>query len=171
MSKQPVNAPTGFHPSQQPEAGVGVTANKPENVPSQPAAPFGHPAPQPPPNNECKTFCPSENKPGEPEANKVYGTFKNTAPAIPGAVSANSAFRKDSAGSAAAQTGVPGAVQGRGMSVQYGDPFRATAEQNNASGTWTRMSQTTIILGIDGNTSVQPGTMTAVSGRKEIVKN
>ncbi|KTG32735.1 hypothetical protein cypCar_00017194 [Cyprinus carpio] len=37
---------------------------------------------------------------------------------------------------------------------------RTAAEHNNTSGDWTSMSQTTIILGTDGNTSVLPGTVT-----------
>ncbi|KAM6980917.1 sodium- and chloride-dependent glycine transporter 2 [Aplochiton taeniatus] len=150
MPKQPANAPTRYNSLQQPEGAVGVTANKSDNVANQPSAN------QPPPSNESKTFCPTENKPGEPDSNKVYGTFKNTAPAIPGSVAANSAFRKDSTGSGAVQMG---SAQGRGMSVQYGDPLRATTDQNNASGNWTTMSQSTIILGTDGNTSVQPCTV------------
>lgn len=96
-----------------------------------------------------------ENKPGEPDSNKEYGTFKSTAPAVPGSVAANSAFRKDSVGAA------------RGGSAQYGDPNRATTEQNNATGNWTAMSQTTIVLGTDGNTSVQPGTLAGVSELNE----
>lgn len=169
MPKQPANAPVGHNPSQQPEGAVGVTANKPENVSCQPSAPHVHPAPQPPPCNESKTFGPTESKPGEPETNKVYGTFKNTAPAVPGSVAESSAFRKDSTGSAAAQTGGATASQGRGMSVQYGDPLRATTEQNNASGNWTAMSQTTIVLGTDGNTSVQPSAISEVRELKLIV--
>lgn len=140
MAKQPA----GYIPMQQQEGAAGFTANKPDNtVPCQPHAPHHHPAPQPPPPcNESKTFCPPENKPGDPDSNKEYGTFKSApAPPVPGSVAINSAFRKDSAG----------------------DPLRATAEQNNTPGNWTTMSQTTIILGTDGNTSVQPGTLAGVS--------
>ncbi|GAA6218978.1 sodium- and chloride-dependent glycine transporter 2 isoform X1 [Lates japonicus] len=151
MAKQPASAsaPTGYIPGQQPDGAAGLTANKPDNTAAcPPPAPHHHPAPQPPPPcNESKTFCPTENKPGEPDTNKAYGTFKSTPPPVPGSVAVNSAFRKDSAGSA------------RGGSAQYGDPLRATAEQNNTAGNWTAMSQTTIILGTDGNTSVQPGTL------------
>uniref|UniRef100_A0A3B4WH14 Solute carrier family 6 member 5 n=1 Tax=Seriola lalandi dorsalis TaxID=1841481 RepID=A0A3B4WH14_SERLL len=151
MAKQPASAsaPTGYIPAQQSDGAAGLTANKPDNsAPCPPPAPHHHPAPQPPPPcNESKTFCPTENNPGEPDANKAYGTFKSTPPAVPGSVATNSAFRKDSACSA------------RGGSAQYGDPLRATAEQNNTAGNWTAMSQTTIILGTDGNTSVQPGTV------------
>ncbi|XP_047437172.1 sodium- and chloride-dependent glycine transporter 2 isoform X2 [Mugil cephalus] len=148
MAKQPASAPTGYIPAQQPDGAAGLTANKPDNTAAAcpTPAPHHHPAPQPPaPCNESKTFCPTENKPGELDSNKAYGTFKNTPPA--GSVAVNSAFRKDSVGSA------------RGGSAQYGDPLRATTEQNNATGNWTTMSQTTIILGTDGNTSVQPGTL------------
>ncbi|KAF7652525.1 hypothetical protein LDENG_00095800 [Lucifuga dentata] len=156
MAKQP--ASTGYIPAQQPDGAPGLTANKPDNAAScPPPASHPHPAPQPPPAvcKESKSFCPTENKPGEPESNKVYGTFKNSPPAVPGSVAANSALRKDSSGSAAA----PPAVPSRGGSVQYSDPLRATAEQNNTSANSTTMSQTTIILGTDGNTSVQPGTV------------
>ncbi|KAF3686739.1 Sodium- and chloride-dependent glycine transporter 2 [Channa argus] len=136
MAKQPASAPTSYIPSQQPDGASGLTTNKPDNTAAcPPPAPHHHPAPQPP-CNESKTFCPTENKPGEPDINKAYGTFKSTPPAVPGSVAVNSAFGKD------------------------GDPLRATAEQNNTAGNWTAMSQTTIILGTDGNTSVQPGTLT-----------
>uniref|UniRef100_A0A3P8RLI1 Transporter n=1 Tax=Amphiprion percula TaxID=161767 RepID=A0A3P8RLI1_AMPPE len=149
MAKQPASAPTGYIPEQQPDGAAGLTTNKPDNTAScPPPAPHHHPAPQPPPPcNESKTFCPTENKPGEPDTNKAYGTFKNPPPAVPGSFAANSVFRKDSVGSA------------RGGSAQYGDPLRATTEQNNTTGNWTAMSQTTIILGTDGNTTVQPGTV------------
>ncbi|KAG7482633.1 sodium-and chloride-dependent glycine transporter 2 [Solea senegalensis] len=159
MTKQPANAPVSFIPAQQPDAAAGITTNKPDNnsaaaaaaaAACAPPAPHHHPAPQPPPPcNESKTFCPTENKPGDVDSNKAYGTFKSTPPpAVPGSVAVNSALRKDSAGSARG-----------GGSAQYGDPLRATAEQNNTAGNWTAMSQTTIILGTDGNTSVQPGTV------------
>lgn len=157
MAKQPASAPTGYIPTQHPDGAAGLTANKPDNTAAcPPPAPHHHPAPQPPPPcNESKTFCPTENKPAELDSNKAYGTFKNTPPAVPGSVAVNSAFRKDSVGST------------RGGSAQYGDPLRATAEQNNTAGNWTAMSQTTIILGTDGNTSVQPGTVTGVSQLNE----
>lgn len=157
MAKQPASAPTSYIPPQQPDGAAGLTTNKPDNTAAcAPPASHHHPAPQPPPPcTESKTFCPTENKPGEPDTNKAYGTFKSPPPAVPGSVAVNSAFRKDSAGSA------------RGGSAQYGDPLRATAEQNNTAGNWTAMSQTTIILGTDGNTSVQPGVVAGVSQLNE----
>lgn len=157
MTKQPANAPTGFNPLHQPE---GVSANKPDNAFNQTSD--AYPAPQPAQSNESKTFCPTENKPGEPGEVKVYGTFKNAALTVPGSVAANSAFREDSTSSV-------GGSAARVVPVQCGDPLRATGDQNNASGNWTTMSQTTIILGADGNTSVQPGAVTGVSGLKRIV--
>uniref|UniRef100_A0A8C7VDB1 Transporter n=1 Tax=Oncorhynchus mykiss TaxID=8022 RepID=A0A8C7VDB1_ONCMY len=143
MAKQPANAPTGCNPLQQPE---GVSANKPDNAFNQTSA--AYPAPQPAQSNESKTFCPTENKPGEPGEVKVYGTFKNAALPVPGSVAALSAARD--------------------IPVQYGDPLRVTGDQNNASGNWTTMSQTTIILGADGNTSVQPGAVMGVSGTEKV---
>lgn len=158
MAKQPAgaSAPAGYIPTQQPDGAAGFTANKPDNTAAcPPAAPHHHPAPQPPPPcNESKTFSNTENKPGELDSNKAYGTFKSAAPAAPGSVAVNSAFRKDSTGSAL------------GGSAQYGDPLRAAAEQNNTAGNWTAMSQTTIVLGTDGNTSVQPGAVAGVSQLK-----
>uniref|UniRef100_A0A6Q2Z3W3 Transporter n=1 Tax=Esox lucius TaxID=8010 RepID=A0A6Q2Z3W3_ESOLU len=152
MTKQPANAPMGFNPLHQHEGVVGVTANLPDNAISQMSAAYS--PPQPPSSNESKTFCPMENKPGESgEASKVYGTFKNAAPTAPGSVAANSAFHKDSISSA-------GGSAARGVPVQYGDQFRTTGDRNNASGNWTTMSQTTIILGTDGNPSVQPSAVT-----------
>lgn len=157
MAKQLASAPTGYIPAQQPDGAAGLTASKSDNTAACPSpAPHHHPAPQPPPPcNERNTFCPTENKPGELDSNKEYGTFKNTPPAVPGSVAVNSALRKDSVGSA------------RGGAAQYGDPLRATTEQNNTAGNWTSMSQTTIILGTDGHMSVQPGTLAGVSQLNE----
>ncbi|XP_041918174.1 sodium- and chloride-dependent glycine transporter 2 isoform X1 [Alosa sapidissima] len=154
MLRQPANSPAGFGSPHQPEGAVGVTTNKPENgLPSD-----THSAP--PPVNERKTFCPTENKPGETDSNKVYGTFKNAAPAVP----VNSALPKDSAGTAPQTDGTT--VHGKAMSDAMANQgaMRSTVEQNNATGNWTTMSQTTIILGTDGNTSVLPGT---VSGEND----
>lgn len=162
MAKQPTGA--GYIPTQQPDGASGLTANKPDTAAAHP-----QPAPPPPVCSESKSFCPAENKPGDSETSKVYGTFKNAAPAAaaPGSVAANSAFRKDSAGSAAVAPAVPSRGGGSG---QCSDPLRgagAAAEQNNAPGNLTTMSQTTIILGTDGNTSVQPGTVVGVSQLNE----
>lgn len=157
MLRQPANSPAGFGSPHQPEGAVGVTTNKPENGHSLPSD--THPAPQPPPVNERKTFCPTENKPGETDSNKVYGTFKNVAPAVP----VNSALPKNPAATLQQADGTT--VHGKAMSdaVANQDAMRSTVEQNNATGNWTTMSQTTIILGTDGNTSVLPGTITGVS--------
>lgn len=149
MLRQPSNSV----PPQPSGGPVGATTNtKPEN---------GKPAPPPPPVNERKTFCPSENKPCDMEANKAYGTFKNTAPG-PTFAGVNSAVRKDSVGKMDASTGK---ATSDFMSNNQ-SAVRIAAEHNNSTGDWTSMSQTTIILGTDGNTSVLPGTVTGVSGYK-----
>uniref|UniRef100_A0A672QWI3 Sodium- and chloride-dependent glycine transporter 2-like n=1 Tax=Sinocyclocheilus grahami TaxID=75366 RepID=A0A672QWI3_SINGR len=147
MLRRPSN---GIPP--QPSGGaVGdTTTNKPQN---------GNPVPQPPPVNERKTFCPSENKPCEMEASKAYGTFKNAAPG-PTFAPVNSAVRKDSVGKLDGSTGK---ATSDFMSNNQ-SAVRIAVEHNNTTGDWTSMSQTTIILGTDGNTSVLPGTVTGVSG-------
>lgn len=160
MLRQPANSPAGFG-SPHPEGAVGVTTSKPENGHGMPSE--SHVAPQPPPPvNERKTFCPIENKPGETDSNKAYGTFKNAAPAVP--VPVNPALRTDSAPSVPPPmdgTGFQGNAMPDAMANQ--GAMRTAAEQNNATGNWTTMSQTTIILGTDGNTSVLSGTVTGVS--------
>ncbi|XP_026866955.2 sodium- and chloride-dependent glycine transporter 2 isoform X1 [Electrophorus electricus] len=149
MFKQPANSPAGFNPPQLPEGAVGVTTSKPESGQSLP--------PDPQPLNERKTFCPTENKSSDMETNKAYGTFKNTAPApVPVPASVNSVLRKDSSGTVPPQKdkAISGALPNQGA-------LRTATEQNNATGNWTSMSQTTIILGTDGNTSVLPGILNA----------
>lgn len=149
MAKQPV----AHIPTQQPDATAGLTANRAEIIPLQPATPqHNHPAPQPPPPpcNQSQTFCPTENIPGAPDANKAYGTFKNNPPVVPATMTANSAFGKEPPAASC------------GVGAQY-------AEQNNTATTWTNLSQTTVVLGIDGNMSVQTGSLTRVSPRKRHV--
>ncbi len=146
MLRQPSNS----IPPQPSGGAVGATTtNKPEN---------GNPVLQPPPVNERKTFCPSENKPSEMEANKAYGTFKNAAPGPPFAP-VNFAVRKDSVGKMDGSTGKATSD----FMTNNQSAVRIAAEHNNTTGDWTSMSQTTIILGTDGNTSVLPGTVTGVS--------
>ncbi|XP_067301321.1 sodium- and chloride-dependent glycine transporter 2 isoform X1 [Pseudorasbora parva] len=143
MLRQPPNS----IPPQPSGGAVGATTNnKPEN---------GNPVPQPPPANERKTFCPSENKPCEMEASKAYGTFKNAAPG-PTFAPVNSEVRKDSVGK---MDGSTGRATSDFMSNNQ-SAVKIAAEHNNSTGDWTSMSQTTIILGTDGNTSVLPGTVT-----------
>ncbi|XP_061743031.1 sodium- and chloride-dependent glycine transporter 2 isoform X1 [Nerophis ophidion] len=100
-----------------------------------------HHAPAAGPRIDGQTFCPCpEIKAGEADAaNRAYGTFKHAAPAAPPA--ANAAFRKDSS------------VSGAGDA-----PPPPHAEQNNSG--WAALSQTTVVLGTDGNMSVQTGTVT-----------
>ncbi|KAI7814276.1 putative sodium- and chloride-dependent glycine transporter 2 [Triplophysa rosa] len=138
MLKQPPN-------NNLPQSSVGATTNKPENgnvVPQQSA-------------NERKTFCPPENKPCELDSSKAYGTFKNV---TPGPTFASSAVRKESVGRMDGST-THGKATSDAMSNDQG-AVRISAEHNNTTSEWTSMSQTTILLGADGNTSVLPGTVT-----------
>ncbi|XP_053722264.1 sodium- and chloride-dependent glycine transporter 2 [Synchiropus splendidus] len=137
MATPPNNTPGGYIPTQQPDGAAGLAADP--AAACAPASPCHQPSAYP--RNEAKTFPSSENK--DAESNKAYGTFKNPAPPAPGSVSANSAFRKDSS-------------PGRGSA----EPPQLPTVRNNSTANWTPMSQTTIILGTDGNTSVQPGSVT-----------
>lgn len=130
---------------------VGASTNKPEN---------GNVVPQQS-SNERKTFCPPENKPCELDSSKAYGTFKNV---TPGTTFASSAVRNDSVGRMDGST-THGKPTSDAMSNDQG-AVRISAEHNNSASEWTSMSQTTILLGADGNTSVLPGTVTGVSGYK-----
>lgn len=163
-------APTCYIPTQQSDAAAGLTGNKVDQHQhhhAAAAAAAAAPAPptstsstpqhhslqqqQQPLGHESKSFCPSENK--EPDGSKAYGTFKSAAPPVP--VPVNSAFRKDSSSSCPPSSGAA-----RAGSVQYGEPLH----NNTAAGShWTAMSQTTIILGTDGNTSVQASAAAGVS--------
>jgi len=156
MAKQPAGGSSV--PAQQPDGASGFTASTPDNAAAAAEAaadsPIHHlhhrPAPPPPcSGNEGKTFSNTENKPGELDSSRAYGTFKNAAPAAPEPVAGNSALGMDSVGSARVGSG------------QCVDPLRA--EQNNTAGNWTTMSQTTIILGTDGITSVQAVAAAGVS--------
>lgn len=145
MLKQPQNSSLP-----QPSGGaVGATTNKTEN---------GNVVPQQS-ENERKTFCPSENKPCELESSKAYGTFKN---ATSGPTFATSAVRKDSIGKMDGSI-AHGKATSDAVSNDQG-AIRISGEHNNTTSEWTSMSQTTILLGTDGNTSVLSGTVTGVSG-------
>ncbi|XP_023674928.1 sodium- and chloride-dependent glycine transporter 2 isoform X1 [Paramormyrops kingsleyae] len=156
MTKHPTNIPASFNTLPQPEGDVGITTNKSEHAKNLPSN--AQPAPQPPLANERKTFCTTENKLGEVEGSKEYGTFKNAAP-VP---AVNAAFRADCA---LPQTDGSAVVHGTLTPSHCTDALsthsalKCTVEQNNATGNWTSMSQTTVILGTDGNTSVLPGTV------------
>ncbi len=125
MLRQPSNS----IPPQPSGGAVGATTtNKPEN---------GNPVLQPPPVNERKTFCPSENKPSEMEANKAYGTFK-TPHLDPPFAPVNFAVRKDSVGKMDGSTGKATSD----FMTNNQSAVRIAAEHNNTTGDWTSMSQT-----------------------------
>ncbi|XP_064169085.1 sodium- and chloride-dependent glycine transporter 2-like isoform X1 [Anguilla rostrata] len=158
LPKQPVNSPARFDSLPQPEGAGGLTTNKFGNVQNLP--PDSQSAYQSQATDERKTFCPAESKQREADGEKAYGTFKNAAP-VP--VPANSALRKDSGGPAPPKTDGSTAVHGALMSshvtgaLPNQSAVKGTVEQNNATSNWASMSQTTVLLGTDGNTSVMSG--------------
>ncbi|XP_029112206.1 sodium- and chloride-dependent glycine transporter 2 isoform X1 [Scleropages formosus] len=147
MTKVPSSAPPASpNPVAQPEGALGVSTHSSSN-PACSAQPEpqaqAQPQPQPPVANERKTFCPAENKAGEADGNKAYGTFKNAPPRADGSAALHGTF-------------VSSHCTEPCLSNQ--SALKSTAEQNNATGNWTpMMSQTTVILGTDGNTAVLPG--------------
>nr|XP_006642702.2 PREDICTED: sodium- and chloride-dependent glycine transporter 2 isoform X1 [Lepisosteus oculatus] len=163
MTKQPVNSPANFNPLSQTEGAVGVITNKPEHVQNLPSEVQSQTQPakvSKSPSTERRTFSPAENKPGETEGIKACGTLKNAVP-----VPVTSAIRKDSLEPALPQKDDSTTVHGKSMSshckevVPNESVMKSTVEQNSATGNWTAMSQTTVVLGTDGNTSVLPGTV------------
>ncbi|XP_066556629.1 sodium- and chloride-dependent glycine transporter 2 [Amia ocellicauda] len=154
MTKQPVNSPANLNPLSPPEGAVGVIINKPEHVQNLPSEVQPPAQPQPAkvstsPSIERKTFPPAESKQGEAEGIRVCGTLTNSAP-VP----------------VLPQTDGPTNGHSKMMSSHFSEVvphpsiLKSTVEQNNVTGNWTTMSQTTVILGTDGNTSVLPGTVT-----------
>ncbi|MGH0139755.1 UNVERIFIED_CONTAM: hypothetical protein FKN15_069983 [Acipenser sinensis] len=161
MTKQPTNNPAPLNPGGQPDGTAGVIINKPEQdqtLPSEVHPPAQQAKVSKSPYTEQKTFSAVEAKPNAPEGTTLAGTFKNISPA-----QANSATRKDSIET------VPHKDASTTVFSKFVPPhcteavlnqsiMKSTVEQNNATGNWTTMSQTTVVLGTDGNTSVLPGT-------------
>ncbi|KAG7473682.1 hypothetical protein MATL_G00098440 [Megalops atlanticus] len=168
MTKHPVNSPGRFNPIPQTEGAGGLTTNKTSSVQNLPFDPQH--AHQSQPADERKTFCAAENTLVEMEVEKVYGTFKDAALAP---VPVNSGLRKDSTGPTVLQMDGSTAVRGTLMSSHCKDALpiqnavKSTMGQNNATGNWASMSQTTVILGTDGNTSVLPGMVSGDDGDEE----
>ncbi|KAK6472992.1 sodium- and chloride-dependent glycine transporter 2-like [Huso huso] len=161
MTKQPTNNPAPLNPGGQPDGTAGVIINKPEQdqtLPSEVHPPAQQAKVSKSPYTEQKTFSAVEAKPNAPEGTTLAGTFKNISPA-----QANSATRKDSI------EPVPHKDASTTVYSKFVPPhcteavlnqsiMKSTVEQNNATGNWTTISQTTVVLGTDGNTSVLPGT-------------
>ncbi|MBN3289676.1 SC6A5 protein, partial [Polypterus senegalus] len=169
MTKQTVISPASFTCGSQCEGAVGVTIKKTEQDQNLPSDVLTQQQPQPPrvstsPSIERKTFSQPEAKIGEAEATRIPGTIQNSHP-----VQDTSATLKDTF-EHTVQKDASTAVHSKLMSSQCTEAVtnqtlnKSTMEQNNATGNWTTMSSTTVVLGTDGNTSVMPGTVAGVSG-------
>lgn len=171
MSKQVVNSSETVTPG--PNEGTGVVGigpqNEPQNAPSQaPAAMVRLPRSL---SNDNKTLSSEEAKPNDFERTKVGICKLSSTP-----VQANSTLRRESV-----ETFLCKHTPGAGVTGQAAIPHckipalqstdgdtnlnlgKSTLEQNNAKGAWVTLSQSTVVLGTDGNTSVLPGRVEGVS--------
>ncbi|MGH0137000.1 UNVERIFIED_CONTAM: hypothetical protein FKN15_043141 [Acipenser sinensis] len=161
MAKQPTKNHAPMNPGGQPDDTAGAIINKPEkdqNLPSEVHPPAQQAKVSKSPSIERKTLSAVEAKPHAPEAITIAGTLKNTSPS-----QVNSVTRKDSIEPVPhkdASTTVYSKIVSPHCTeaVPNQSIMKSTMEQNNATGNWTTMSQTTVVLGTDGNTSVMPGT-------------
>ncbi|XP_039605172.1 sodium- and chloride-dependent glycine transporter 2 isoform X2 [Polypterus senegalus] len=172
MTKQTVISPASFTCGSQCEGAVGVTIKKTEQDQNLPSDVLTQQQPQPPrvstsPSIERKTFSQPEAKIGEAEATRIPGTIQNSHP-----VQDTSATLKDTF-EHTVQKDASTAVHSKLMSSQCTEAVtnqtlnKSTMEQNNATGNWTTMSSTTVVLGTDGNTSVMPGTVAGEDDEEE----
>uniref|UniRef100_H3AZL2 Transporter n=2 Tax=Latimeria chalumnae TaxID=7897 RepID=H3AZL2_LATCH len=164
MTKQTVSNPEVIALRQPGDA--GVTGNNPENDPNLPSQ-----SPTKPSNtaksssSDNKTFSPTETKTGDLEGTTNGGKCKITNP-----IQANSIIQKDSIEMLPPKHASTSEINGQANAVHFNKvPLQnageevnqnvgnTTLEQNNAKGGWVTLSQSTVILGTDGNTSVQPG--------------
>ncbi|XP_014807069.1 PREDICTED: sodium- and chloride-dependent glycine transporter 2 [Calidris pugnax] len=165
MSKQVVNSPETVAPG--PHEGAGVVRTGPENEPQNPPPPAPAAVPRLPRSlsNDHKTLLSEEAQPNDFERTKVGICKLSSTP-----LQANSAPRRESAetfpckhtpgAGGAGQAAIPPckipALQSTGGDPNL-TPGKSTLEQNNAKGAWVTLSQSTVVLGTDGNTSVLPG--------------
>ncbi|NXX58325.1 SC6A5 protein, partial [Scopus umbretta] len=165
MSKQVVNSPETVAPG--PNEGAGVVRispeNEPQNAPSQASAATAR-LPRSL-SNDNKTLASEEAKPNDFERTKVGICKLSSTP-----VQANSTLRGESVetlpckhspvAGAAGQAAIPHckipALQSTNGDANL-NLGKSTLERNNAKGAWVTLSQSTVVLGTDGNTSVLPG--------------
>lgn len=171
MSKQVVNSPEAIAPG--PHEGAGVLRISPEsdpqNVPSPATAVMAGLSPSL--SNDTKTLPSEEAKPNDFERTKVGVCKLSSTP-----VQANSTLRRGSVETFPCKHS-PGAGPVGQAAIPHckipalqstdGDANlnlgKSTLEQNNAKGAWVTLSQSTVVLGTDGNTSVLPGRVEGVS--------
>uniref|UniRef100_A0A8C0FUW0 Transporter n=1 Tax=Bubo bubo TaxID=30461 RepID=A0A8C0FUW0_BUBBB len=165
MSKQVVNSPETVAPG--PNEGARVVRispeNEPQDAPSQaPAAMARLPRSL---SNDSKPLFSEEAKPNDFERTKVGICKLSSTP-----VQANSTLRRESVetfpckhtpgAGAAGQAAIPHckipALQSTDGDANL-NLGKSTLERNNAKGAWVTLSQSTVVLGTDGNTSVLPG--------------
>jgi len=171
MSKQVVNSPETVAPG--PSEGAGAVRispeNEPQNAPLQaPAAMARLPRSL---SNDNKPLPSEEAKPNGLERTKVGICKLSSTP-----VQANSTLRRESLESfpckpppgagAAGQAAIPHckipALQSTDGEANL-NLGKSTLERNNAKGAWVTLSQSTVVLGTDGNTAVLPGRAEGVS--------
>uniref|UniRef100_A0ACB8G4Q2 Sodium- and chloride-dependent glycine transporter 2 n=1 Tax=Sphaerodactylus townsendi TaxID=933632 RepID=A0ACB8G4Q2_9SAUR len=164
--KQLVNSPETVATRSLDSAGMirnSPESEQPQNLPSQIPSQLAKVATAL--SGDHQTLLPDEEKPNDTERTKV-GICKLT-PA-----QGNATFGKDaiepfplqnapSAGNAAQANIAPCKIPplqstDRETNQSLG---KSTLEQNNAPGGWAPMSQSTVVLGTDGNTSVLPGSL------------
>lgn len=171
MNRQVMNSPETIPPGPNEGAGVARISpeNEPQNTPLQPPAAMAR-LPRSL-SNDYKTLLSEETKPNDLERTKVGICKLSSTP-----VQANSMLRRESAetfpykqvaGAAAAGQAVIPHCKIAALQSTDGDANAAlgksTLEQNNAKSTWVTLSQSTVVLGTDGNTSVLPGRVEGVS--------
>ncbi|XP_039580901.1 sodium- and chloride-dependent glycine transporter 2 [Passer montanus] len=165
MSKQLVNTPEAVAPG--PNEGAGAARTGPENepqsaLPQAPAATARLPRSL---SNDSKALLSEEAKPNEFERTKVGICKLSSTP-----VQANSTLRRESVETFPCKPSPGAGIAGQAaiphckipaLQSTDGDATlslgKSTLEQNNATGAWVTLSQSTVVLGTDGNTSVLPG--------------
>lgn len=170
MNKQLANSPDAVAPGPNEGAGAGRGSpeEEPQNAPPQaPAAMARLPRSL---SNDPKTFPSEEAKPNDFDRTKVGICKLSSTP-----VQANSTVRRESGESfpykhaagagAAGQAAIP-PCKIPALQSTDGDATlnlgKGSLEQNNAKGAWVTLSQSTVVLGTDGNTSVLPGRVEGV---------
>ncbi|KAJ7405513.1 hypothetical protein BTVI_69031 [Pitangus sulphuratus] len=160
MSKQAVNNPEPV--ARGPNEGAGVVRIGAENEPQSPAATARLPRSL---SNDSKALPSEEAKPNDSERTKVGICKLSSTP-----VQANSTLRRESVEAFPCKHG-PGVGTAGQAAVPHckipalqstdGDANlslgKSTLEQNSTKGAWVTLSQSTVVLGTDGNTSVLPG--------------
>ncbi|KAM4723188.1 LOW QUALITY PROTEIN: sodium- and chloride-dependent glycine transporter 2 [Rhinophrynus dorsalis] len=165
VTKKTVNSPEGAAPG--PIGGAGVTIHSPDNdLPLQASSKLAKLSQST--SNDSKGFTAEDTKPQDLERSRIGGSCKMSGAQAQG----NFALKKDSVesfpiknASMADSNGQTNPLHCRIVPLQSaeGDATqgfgKTTLEQNNAKGGWVPMSQSTVVLGTDGNTSVFPGSL------------